>query len=385
MRIAFVSVLDPTNINNWSGTPYFMVEALKRRGHEVSWIGPLKGKYDSLRRILQRSLNITFPKYVDLTRTIAYAQSLSNSASGLMIGRDFDLILCPSSIVAAYLESDIPIVTWEDATFASMVNYYPGKWMNYSLRTIRSANLIQQRALSRAAFSLFSSEWAAQSARINYQVDDGRVVCVPFGANIEDPPISEEVLKAVGRRASAKECRILFVGVDWDRKGGDLVLETAERLRAQDLSVYVDIVGCNPPYVVPDYVIQHGFLSKSTVSGKQKLRQLFLNAHYLFVPSLAECYGLVFAEASAYGVLSLARDTGGIPSVVRNGENGWVLPVDGTASAYAQRIHSDMKDRDRYIRMALHARRLYEETFNWDSAVRNFEELMTPTMIAVQT
>ena len=101
-----------------------------------------------------------------------------------MKGRSFDLILCPSSLVAAYLEVDTPIVTWEDATFSGMAGYYPGKWMNFSAGTIRNANRIQQQALSRAVLSLFSSEWAAESAIANYRVDVDRVRFVPFGANI---------------------------------------------------------------------------------------------------------------------------------------------------------------------------------------------------------
>lgn len=380
MRIAFVSALDPKDVGNWSGTPFFMFEALKRRGHEVEAVGPLGVGFHLFRRVAQRMFCALFPKYIDLTRTPSYAKSLAASAKGLMNGRRFDLILCPSSLVAAFLEVDMPIVTWEDATFSGMAGYYPGKWMNFSAGTIRNANHIQQQALSRAVLSLYSSEWAVESAIANYRVDVDRVIFVPFGANIESPPQAECVNDAIERRAEATECRLLFVGVDWARKGGDLVLETAAYLQSKGMQVRVDIVGCTPPHPVPEYVVQHGFVSKVSQSGQQKMRDLYLDAHYMFVPSLAECYGLVFAEASAFGVPSLARATGGIPSVVRNGENGWVLPIDATAEAYAHQILEDMGDRARYAAIAKRARRMFEETFNWDSAIRQFELQLAPAL-----
>lgn len=385
MRIAFVSALDPKDVGNWSGTPFFMFEALKRIGHEVDAIGPLGVRFHLLRKLAQRILCALLPKYVDLTRTPSYAKSLAASAKGLMKGRSFDLIICPSSLVAAYLDVDTPIVTWEDATFSGMVGYYPGKWMHFSAGTIRKANRLQQQALSRAALSLFASEWAVESAIANYRVDVSRIRFVPFGANIENPPLAECVHDAITRRTESTECRLLFVGVEWDRKGGDLVLETAACLQSKGMQVRVDIVGCTPPCPVPEYVVQHGFVSKASQNGQQKLRDLYLDAHYLFVPSLAECYGLVFAEASAFGVPSIARATGGIPSVVRNGENGWALPINATAEAYANQILGDMSDRVGYAAIAKRARRMYEETFNWDSAIRQFELQLAPTLLLDRT
>jgi glycosyltransferase involved in cell wall biosynthesis len=384
MRIAFVSALDPKDVGNWSGTPHFMFEALKRRGHEVDAVGPLSVRFHILWKIIQRILCALFWKHIDLTRTPFYAKSLAASAKRMINGQPFDLILCPSSLVAAFLEVDTPIITWEDATFSGMTGYYPGKWMNFSARTIRNANYIQQQALSRAALSLFASEWAVESALTNYRVDASRIRFVPFGANIENPPMAKCVNEAIARRATAPDCRLLFVGVDWFRKGGELVLETAANLHAKGMQVRVDIVGCTPPHPVPDYVVQHGFVSKATQSGQQKLRGLYLAAHYLFVPSLAECYGLVFAEAAAFGVPSIARATGGIPSVVHNGENGWALPIDATAEAYARQIYSDMNDRASYAALAKRARQMFEESFNWDSAIRQFELQLPPALHLVR-
>jgi glycosyltransferase involved in cell wall biosynthesis len=157
-------------------------------------------------------------------------------------------------------------------------------------------------------------------------------------------------------------------------KGGDLVLQVAQILRNRGINAIVDIVGCIPDQPVPDYVQLHGFISKTADAGAQKLHELLLDARYLFVPSFAECYGLVFAEASAYGLPSLARATGGIPSVVKNGQNGWAFGMEVGPQAYADYIQAGVST---YSESAHRARRCYEEWLNWETAIDCLEAEIT--------
>jgi glycosyltransferase involved in cell wall biosynthesis len=149
-------------------------------------------------------------------------------------------------------------------------------------------------------------------------------------------------------------------------------------LREKGINAFVDVVGCEPIGNMPDCVRTHGFVSKGTAEGREKLRTLLLNAHFLFVPSLAECFGLVFAEASAFGVPSIARATGGIPTSVQNGLNGWALDINATAPAYAQLIASQFEDFATYIDSALRSRQFYEERLNWHAAIAKLTSLLEP-------
>ena len=374
MRIAFVSQTDPTQVSTWSGTPYFIVRSLRQRGHEVETVGPLDMPFPSLMKNYQRLKNRLGKHHYDITRTAYVAKAFARQAEAKLVKRQFDLILSPSSVVTAYLETDSPMVTWEDATFAGMVGYYPGNWMNLSSSTIEDGNDLQQRAIARAALSVYASEWAASSALTHYKADPARIRCIPLGANLETPPTHEEVAAAIAGKQSAGECRLLFIGVEWKRKGGDIVIETARQLQRHGVKVTVDIVGCSPPHAVPDFVRLHGFVSKASEAGRQKIQRLLLDAHYLFVPSTAECYGLVFAEASAYGVPSLARATGGIPSVVCNGQNGWAFPMDAAPKAFADYILQEFDTPSRYDESAHRARQLFEATLNWDTAITALEQ-----------
>ena len=378
MKFAFVSQLDSKDVQSWSGTPFFMVQGLRDAGHSVQEIGPLHLPFPRTFKLLQKAYQSLTGKCYDFGRHPFRAKALSKQAAKQMAGQEFDAVLCPSSIVCAGLETDVPIVTWEDATFAGMVGYYPGKWQNFSSATIRHGNEIQQASLSNAALSVFSSEWAAQSAVANYKVDKKNVVVVPLGANLTEVPSQADVFAAITARTQTQECRLLFIGVEWRRKGGDLVVETALALRKKGINAFVDVVGCEPIGTMPDCVRTHGFVSKATAEGREKLRALLLNAHFLFVPSLAECYGLVFAEASAFGVPSIARATGGIPTAVQNGLNGWALGVDEPAQTYAELIASQFENTETYRKTALRARQFYEERLNWRVAVASLESFLEP-------
>jgi len=378
MKIAFVSQLDSRNIQEWSGTPYYMVQGLKNSGHVVTEVGPLKPPFLRFLKLVLKVRHALTGKYCDLSRHPLVARSLSKQARKLMGREHFDIVLCPSSIVCGGLDVSMPIVTWEDATFAGMVGYYPGIWQNFSQETLTHGNRLQQQSLQRAAVSVFSSDWAAQSALSHYQVEKEKVAVIPLGANLSEIPTHEEVNEAIDRRSQAGECRLLFIGVDWHRKGGDLVIKTAVGLRDTGIDVVVDVVGCQPPGEMPDFVRTHGFISKSTPEGRQKLRSLLLEAHYLFVPSIAECYGLVFAEASAFGVPSLARATGGIPAVVKNGFNGWAFGEDEPYQNYAEHISKQLNISGAYSEAAHRARKFYEERLNWGVAISSLESLIKP-------
>ena len=378
MKIAFVSQLDSKNIQAWSGTPYFMVQGLRAQGHDVQEIGPLKPPFPKFFKLLQKALLILTGKCFDFSRHPLLANSLSKQALKKMGQDHYDVVVCPSSLVCAGLATSVPIVTWEDATFAGMVGYYPGNWQNFSKTTLAHGHQLQQDSLHRAAVSVFSSEWAAQSAINNYKVQKEKVVVIPLGANLIEAPSQAEVFEAIDKRSQTAECRLLFIGVEWYRKGGDLVVATAQALREKGINATVDVVGCQPIGAMPSFVRSHGFISKSTAEGRQKLRLLLLQAHYLFVPSVAECYGLVFAEASAFGVPSLARATGGIPTAVQNGLNGWALGIHESCQSYATLILTHCEDIESYKEAAKRARQFYEERLNWQVAVKALGSKIDP-------
>jgi glycosyltransferase involved in cell wall biosynthesis len=227
---------------------------------------------------------------------------------------------------------------------------------------------------------LYSSHWAARSALNDYKADPGKVHVVPFGANIPEVSNFSEVERRVAERPSDK-CRLLFLGVNWERKGGRIALDVARELNRRGLPTEMDIVGATPPVKteIPSYVRSHGFISKKEAQGKKVIEKLLMDAHFLILPSRAECFGIVFAEASASGTPSLASNTGGIPDAVRQGRNGYLVPVsthEDEVRQYVEIVLRVIQDQSAYRALAMSSIEEYKERLNWVTAGSAASKLM---------
>ncbi|GAC1520248.1 MAG: hypothetical protein NVS2B16_27180 [Chloroflexota bacterium] len=211
---------------------------------------------------------------------------------------------------------------------------------------------------------LYSSTWAAHSAEHDYGIPAQRIAVVPFGANLDVVPTVAEILT----KQISSPCRLLFIGVDWYRKGGPIALDVMDSLRARGIDAYLTVCGCVPPIAISsERITVIPFLDKSVPEDREKLAALFLQANFLLLPTRAEAFGMVLCEANAYGVPAISTDTGGVPSVITPGVNGYMLPLDATGSAYAQLIASIYQDREKYQQLVRTSRGEYDRRLNWNS------------------
>ena len=154
-------------------------------------------------------------------------------------------------------------------------------------------------------------------------------------------------------------------------------MEVADRLARCGIQTQLHIVGCDPPTPLPSYVIKHGFISKSTETGRKLLNSLFEESHFFLLHSRAECYGIVFAEASSFGVPSLAPKIGGIPSLIRDNKNGKLFDFEDPPKQYCDYIKKLFLAKDEYKFLALSAFNEYKERLNWDITGRNIFKVIS--------
>jgi phosphatidylinositol alpha-1,6-mannosyltransferase len=83
-----------------------------------------------------------------------------------------------------------------------------------------------------------------------------------------------------------------------------------------------------------------------------------------------EGFGISFLEAAASGVPSVAGDSGGVRSAVRDGETGIVVPPTD-AEAIADALRSLLLNPDRRKTMGTAARHAVERHYNWDRVARD--------------
>ena len=364
MRIGLISEVDASRPAAWSGTIFFMAEALRAAGADMRALDPVwRRRSRLLSRIGHAARRAGLPDPM-LNRTGAVAH-LKSRALGHMVARsDLDALFAPvgSTLIARY-EEPTPLVYSSDATVLGMVDYYP-EFTGLPKTLLARIIAEEGEAMRRAALLLYPTWWAARDAVGAYGVDRDRVLVQPFGANLRRTPTRAEALAP--RRPGP--LRLLLCGVDWARKGGGIAVEALEALRGAGVEAELTVMGVVPPSDVTErvagiHVIP--YLDKFDPAAGEDFARVFAEADLLILPTRAECYGMVFCEAAAFGVPSVATATGGTPEAIREGATGHTLPPRAGGRAYADLIRAILDEPGRMEALRVSARDDFEARLNW--------------------
>jgi len=351
--------------DSWVGTSTFMYEALKKRNPNVE----LK-KVRVVKAALFTKLNQVLMKISGLKYNVSHSFYASwyyrKRIKKIINGHQYDAIIAPAmSTAISSLPHKMPLIYVSDATVKLMYNYY--EWFSrFTFFSYRESIAVEKKALRNASVCAFSSEWAAQSAIQDYGTDSDRVHVIPFGANLNENEILP--FEMVVNRKKGDKCRLLFLGMEWERKGGQIVLDAFQHLRKEGFPCDLTILGCDPPEarniegveIIP-------FIAKNTPEGKKQWDELMLTRHFLLLPTQAECFGVVFCEASAYGMPSLGPDTGGVSNALVGGKTGFLLPEGSSGKDYAEIVKEVYTHYEsQYLPLSKSSRETYDKLLNWD-------------------
>lgn len=372
MKIAYVTTYDSNDVHAWSGLGQYIFNALQENGFIMESIGGLQ-RNDFLCRIKRLFYSRIMRKQYLGDREPALLKHYARQVEQALKISDADVVFSPGTIPIAYLKTNKPIIFWTDATFAGLLNFYPG-FSNLCRESLRNGHKMEQMALTNASLAVYSSEWAANTAIQNYDVDPKKVKVIPFGANVNCTRTSKEI-QIISEQKTIDVCKLLFLGVEWSRKGGDKALEVTHMLNRLGIRTELHIVGCEPPTnFSQDYIINHGFISKKDEKGRKQLDKLMAESHFLILPSKAECCAVVFAEASSFGLPSLSTKVGGIPTAIRDGVNGQTFALDDSPAKYCDFIVPLLKEKEKYNALAKSSFEEYSSKLNWTTsgvAIRN--------------
>ncbi len=374
MKVVFVTTYNAQDIRNWSGTSYYMSKALLDAGIEIEFIGDLKTLPDKflIFRLKNLLYNRIFKKrlgsYVSFyePKNLKY---LARQVQERLNKTDADIIFSPGAIPIAYLNTNKPIVLWTDATFAVMQNYY-ACFTGLNKRTVKNCHLYEKNVLKRISLAIFSSEWAANSSIKDYGTDPDKVKVIPYGANIECNRTVSDIVE-INRKKFRSICKLLFIGQDWKRKGGETAVNIAAELNKQDIKTELTIVGCIPPETssLPDFIHVLGFIDKSGKDGESIINNLYSESHFFILPTIAECTPIVFSEANSFGLPVITTNTGGINSIIRNDINGRMFGPEMDVPSCASYIGEFFKNFDQYNKYSLKSFNEYLIRLNWNVSI----------------
>jgi glycosyltransferase involved in cell wall biosynthesis len=231
-----------------------------------------------------------------------------------------------------------------------------GMRSHYGLSSQRRLAELTKRELFRRVFKPAAgfvgwSSWAKQSLIDDYGCREEDVAVIPPGV---DP---EQFLP--GDRDHALP-RILFVGGDFARKGGDLLLDVFRRHlrgRAELWLVTADQVPEEPGV----------YVRRNVRANSDELRQLYATSDVFALPTRADCYSIVCMEALAAGLPIVTTRVGGIPDIPLEGKTGYLVDVDDAsalADALVRLVHEPALRREMGVAARLDARQRFDVSAN---------------------
>ena len=381
MKLAYATTYNSQDLKefyNWAGLGYYIAQSLEHQSISLDYIGPLEDSI-AIRSIckLKRHYHQIFERKnylraLDPLTLKNYANQVSHKLSRI----ESDIVFSATITSTAHLNCTQPIVFWADATFASLLDSYPA-YKNLCKESIEHGHKMERLALKKSALAIFASDWAAQTAINYYQADPSRVKVIPFGANVENQMTFNQIKDSIKSRPSDK-CKLLFIGYDWVRKGGDIAVKLTKALNSAGLNTELTVVGCSPAIEesAAPFVKTLGVVSKSTEAGRSLINRLISESHFLVLPSKAECYGIVFCEANSFGVPCLATNVGGIPTIIRDGQNGKTFDRDADVEDYCQYVLQLFTTYSEYEKLSLSSFHEYQSRLNWSVAGRTAKDLL---------
>lgn len=371
LKIGFISCFSPDDKKASSGTCYKIAEKLREIG-EVRWI-PIyenwlyrKFKKRMTKYHRRRHENFLFDA------TVLGGWLLAHTVDKKLI-RDSDLLVgffCSGTL--AFLDTcGKPLLYITDATFPIMVDYYPA-FSNLTAKNIKDGIQIEKRATEKSDAIVYSSDWAASSAINDLGQDPLKVHVVEFGANIDDEDV-------IDHKFSYDGCLdLLFLGVDWKRKGGRIAVDACKWLNDNGIKSVLHVVGAESvdndvielPYV--DYV---GFLDKNKPEEYARLIGMIQKSHCMLLPTLAECSAIAFIEANANGLAVFTHNTGGVSNYIDNDINGYMLPLGSSGEDFGKVIKECLVD-GRMEAMSKKSIDVYRNKRNWTKWLERVEPII---------
>jgi glycosyltransferase involved in cell wall biosynthesis len=226
----------------------------------------------------------------------------------------------PATLLRSVMAS-IPTVVSIDATphqIDALGESYNHRVRSGPLETVKWR--LHRDCFQSAASLVAWSQWAADSLVDDYGVDRDRIDVIPPGV------VPSQWKRQRPPRESDGIVRVLFVGGDFDRKGGNLLLAAVDQLNSEssdrelEVKVELHLVTTSDVAARPNVHVHRNLTPNSAA-----LIELYHQCDIFALPTRGDCTPLVLAEAAAAGLPSVAADVGAISETVLDGVTGHLV------------------------------------------------------------
>lgn len=365
LRIALTADGPPAEQRTNSGVARGMLEALQAHP-AVESVVPIDAGFRGALKVLV-ALHAIMPSEAGWRLKYSQGRGAVRMRSRVVtkqldrIHTDIDIVLL---IRGLFEPLPYPYVSFIDSTVALAQAGWPP--MAPSSRSL-SWSVAADRAQLRGAEHVFTAgQHVAEHVIADYGLPPERVTAIGGGLNFP--------LAALPPWAPARRPTILFVGHDFERKGGDVLIEAFHRVRRTIPDARLQLVGRGVPVRTGDSAIT----AFGEVTNRDELSELYRGATALCLPARFEPYGLVLLEAMAHGVPCVGTRVGAIPEILQEGQLGLLVAAED-ASGLADALLELIRDPALQQHLSVQGRREVAANGTWaavaDRLVRKLQQL----------
>ena len=212
------------------------------------------------------------------------------------------------------------------------------------------------------------SDYLRKSFLEDFGLAETKVMTIGGGVNLDRIP-------DLRRDKYCDTGEILFVGVDFERKGGPQVLEAFRHVRGARPEATLHIVGPRQLDIPPglrEGVTYHGFLDRRNALHREKFERILSSAALFVMPSRYEPFGIAPLEAMANEVPCILSRRWAFPEMVEPGENGELVEPDDV-DGLTDRILFLLARPDLLRKYGKAGRERVLRRYTWESVVTNLE------------
>jgi glycosyltransferase involved in cell wall biosynthesis len=254
----------------------------------------------------------------------------------------------------------IPVFIYTDHTNLNNLNY---RFINPA-KFVRSRRFIEleRKAYREATLIFVMSQNIRKSLVEQYQIPESKIKIVYVGSNTDVPSkVNTE---------KYKNKNIIFVGKEWERKGGPLMIEAFRKVQEKIPDASLTIIGCKPRVNVKNCKVI-GEVSLDEVSKHYDRASVFC------LPTVREPFGIVFIEAMFNRLPIVTNNMGAAPYLISE-KNGFLL--NNKANEYSEVLIQLLSNPGLCEEMGDESLRLAQEYYTW----KNVGNLMSKFIDATQ-
>lgn len=354
--------LDPLS---WSGSSAHLFSALSKRGELAS---AREVRLPVAQEACYKLLTVRFP--LKRWRTAYHGSVARFSALSRVAEREVRNALDITAVlqVGAWFSIGArvrqPCFSYHDGNAALWYQMY-GRGLSSSSE-VRRHLAWEQKTYSEMRAIFVMSAWLASSFKNDFSVPSSKIHVVGAGINFTHLPALSPLV--------AKEPKFLFVGRDFERKGGLDLLAAFREVRREIPEATLTIVGPESGPLEAG-VIFAGYLNKSLPADMARLQKLFQSALGFVLPSIYEPFGISLLEAMSYGVPCIAVDRCAMPEIVLNEQTGLIVP-SGDVKKLATAMIALAKSPDTAAIFGREGRKRVEEHFTWSAVTKKISDVI---------